>query len=103
MPVWAKRASTSSTSSKIYGMRTRVDSTIWINDAHPAFARAMASRSLGYHTALTVALALAPLAVEARGKHAFITQFLAHWGSAPAATRATGRRRAKKISTSSVP
>ena len=42
-----------------------VDSTIWINDAHPAFTRATVSRSVGYHTALAVALALAPLAVEA--------------------------------------
>lgn len=73
-----------------------VDSTIWINDAHPAYTRAVASRSLGYHTALAVALALAPLAVEARGEHAFITQFLAHWGSAQTGNRVTGRRRADK-------
>jgi hypothetical protein len=73
-----------------------VDSTIWINDAHPAFTRAVGSRSIGYHTALAVALALAPLAVEARDEHTFITQFLAHWGSAPAANRVTGRRQAKK-------
>ena len=73
-----------------------VDGTIWINDVHPAYARAIASRSLGYHTALAVALALAPLAVEVRDEHAFITQFLAHWGSAPAATRV--RRRGKKTS-----
>jgi hypothetical protein len=68
-----------------------VDSTVWINDAHPAFIRASASRSLGYHTALSVALALAPLAVEAPHEHAFITHFLAHWGGAKAAKR--GRRR----------
>jgi hypothetical protein len=74
-----------------------VDSTIWINDAHPAYTRAVASRSLGYHTALAVALALAPLAVEARDEHAFITQFLAYWGSAHGANRGSGRRRAKKI------
>ena len=73
-----------------------VDSTIWINDAHPAYTRAVASRSLGYHTALAVALALAPLAVEARDEHTFITQFLAHWGSAQPASRVTGRRRARK-------
>jgi hypothetical protein len=54
-----------------------VDSTIWINESHPAYGRAVASRSLGYHTALAVALALAPLAVEASAEHAFITQFLA--------------------------
>jgi hypothetical protein len=70
-----------------------VDSTIWINDAHPAYARAVASRSLGYHTALAVALALAPLAVETDGEHAFITQFLAHWGSAHSINRTTGARR----------
>ena len=70
-----------------------VDSTIWINDAHPAFTRATASRSLGYHTALAVALALAPLAVETPDEHAFITQFLAHWGSAHATTRTTRRPR----------
>ena len=73
-----------------------VDATIWINDAHPAFTRAVASRSLGYHTALAVALALAPLAVEARDEHTFITHFLAHWGGAQTAKRTTGGRRAGK-------
>jgi hypothetical protein len=72
-----------------------VDSTIWINDAHPAYTRAVASRSLGYHTALAVALALAPLAVEASQEHSFITQFLAQWGGAQATTRARRRRRAR--------
>jgi Histidine kinase-, DNA gyrase B-, and HSP90-like ATPase len=73
-----------------------VDSTIWINDAHPAFVRATASRSLGYHTALAVALALAPLAVEARDEHAFVTQFLARWGSAQATTRTARQPRRKR-------
>lgn len=73
-----------------------VDSTVWINDAHPAYARAAASRSLGYHTALAVALALAPLAVEANQEHSFVTRFLAHWGGAQAGSRVTGRRRAAK-------
>ena len=73
-----------------------VDSTVWINDAHPAFTRATASRSVGYHTALAVALALAPLAVEPRAEHAFITQFLAHWGGAQPPTTRTGRRRRKR-------
>lgn len=58
-----------------------VDNTIWINEAHPAYARAIASRSLGYHTAVAVALALAPLAVDANDEHAFVTQFLAQWGT----------------------
>jgi hypothetical protein len=71
-----------------------VDSTIWINEAHPAYVRAMASRSSGYHTALTVALALAPLAVGPAGEHGFITQFLAHWGGAPGAKpKRKGRKR----------
>jgi hypothetical protein len=43
-----------------------------------------------------VALALAPLAVEPRDEHAFITQFLAHWGSAQTTTRRAGRGRAKR-------
>jgi len=73
-----------------------VDSTIWINDAHPAYTRAVASRSLGYHTALAVALALAPLAVETRDEHTFITQFLAHWGGAQTPNRVSGRRQRKK-------
>ena len=64
-----------------------VDSTVWINDAHPAFVRASMSRSTGYHTALAVALALAPLAVEPVEEHAFITRFLAHWGGAQAGER----------------
>jgi hypothetical protein len=70
-----------------------VDSTIWINDAHPAYGRALASRSLGYHTALAVALALAPLAVEAADEHSFITQFLAHWGD----SRSSGRVHAHRV------
>jgi hypothetical protein len=70
-----------------------VDSTIWINDAHPAFTRASAARSLGYHTALAVALALAPLAVEAQDEHGFLTRFLAQWGSAGQARTASRRRR----------
>jgi hypothetical protein len=69
-----------------------VDSTIWINDAHPAYLRAASSRSSGYHIALTVALALAPLAVDASQEHAFVTQFLAHWGTASPGARGSRRR-----------
>jgi hypothetical protein len=68
-----------------------LDSTIWINDAHPAYTRAVASRSLGYHTALAVALALAPLAVEPKQEHEFITQFLSQWGGGE-----TGKRRVRQ-------
>jgi hypothetical protein len=73
-----------------------VDSTVWINDAHPAFERATASRSIGYHTALSVALALAPLAVGASDEHTFITQFFGHWGSTGASSRVTRRRRSRR-------
>jgi hypothetical protein len=72
-----------------------VDSTIWINDAHPAYTRAAVSRSLGYHTAVAVALALAPLAVDANDEHAFVTQFLAQWGATQTAKRAARQRRTR--------
>jgi hypothetical protein len=81
-----------------------VDSTIWINEAHPAYQRATASRSSGYHLALTVAMALAPLAVGAAGEHGFITQFLAHWGDSAGKSsrprRKGGGRTTKKGSAS---
>src|SRR5438034_561847 len=38
-----------------------VESTVRVNEAHPAYRRAVASRSEGYHLALATALALAPL------------------------------------------
>jgi hypothetical protein len=59
-----------------------VESTVWVNDAHPAYRRAAASRSEGYHIALAVAMALAPLAVESAQEHHFVTAFLAQWGRA---------------------
>jgi hypothetical protein len=68
-----------------------VESTVVVNRAHPAYQRAAASRSEGYHIALSVALALAPLAVEAAGEHAFVTAFLSRWGEA--VSGASRRRR----------
>ncbi len=59
-----------------------VESTVWINEAHPAFRRAVASRSEGYHLALAVAMALGPLAVPPAEEHNFITAFLSRWGEA---------------------
>ena len=59
-----------------------MESTVWINEAHPAYRRAATSRSEGYHIALASALALATLAVEPAKEHAFVTAFLASWGSA---------------------
>lgn len=57
-----------------------VESTVLVNDAHPAWRRAESSRAEGYHIALCVAMALAPLAVEPAAAHGFITAFLARWG-----------------------
>ena len=51
--------------------------TVWVNMAHPAYARAVASRAEGYHVALTVALSLAPLAAEPGKSQDFLTEFLA--------------------------
>lgn len=59
-----------------------VESTVWVNTAHPAYRRAVASRAEGYHLALSVALALAPLATDPKGEHPFVNAFLSHWGRA---------------------
>ncbi|MGQ0561885.1 MAG: ATP-binding protein [Gemmatimonadota bacterium] len=75
-----------------------IESTVWINDAHPAYRRAVASRSEGYHIALAVALAVAPLAAESTRIEDFVSAFLAHWGAAavrngPSKPRARRRKR----------
>ncbi len=70
-----------------------VDSTIWVNRAHPAFTRASTSRALGYHLALTIALTLAPLAVTTADEHAFVTRFLAEWGDVEGRTTRTRKAR----------
>jgi hypothetical protein len=57
-----------------------VESTVRVNTAHPAYARATAVRADAYHVVLTVAMALAPLAVEPAEAHAFVTAFLTRWG-----------------------
>jgi len=67
-----------------------VESTVWVNTAHPAYGRAVASRSEGYHVALAAALALARVAVEPAEEHAFLAAFLARWGEALEGDR--GRR-----------
>jgi hypothetical protein len=59
-----------------------IESTVWVNDAHPAYRRASSTRSEGYHIALTVATALAPLTVEPARAQEFINRFLARWGEA---------------------
>ncbi len=70
-----------------------VESTIWVNQAHPAYRRAEASRSVGYHICLAVALALAPLAVEPASEHEFVTAFLTQWGKAIDGPKGQRRRR----------
>ncbi len=57
-----------------------VESTVWVNTAHPAYTRASGARADAYHVALTVAMALAPLAVEPADAHGFVTAFLTRWG-----------------------
>jgi hypothetical protein len=68
-----------------------IESTVWVNEAHPAYRRAAASRSEGYHVAVAVAMALAPLAVDPAKEHGFVTAFLARWGAA--IDRRASRRR----------
>lgn len=70
-----------------------VESTVLVNTAHPAYRRAVASRSEGYHAALAVGMALAAVAVEPSGAQAFLTTFLARWGEAVSRDR---RRRQPK-------
>lgn len=69
-----------------------VESTVWVNTAHPAYTRAIAGRADAYHVALTVAMALAPLAVEPADAHGFVTTFLTRWGTTGGHN---GRRRAR--------
>ena len=65
-----------------------VDGSIRINEAHPAYVRAAASRAIPYHTALASALAVAPHAVDPGGEAVFLTRFLESWGQAsPRAAR----------------
>jgi hypothetical protein len=64
-----------------------VDTTIWVNDAHPAYRRAAPSRAEGYHVALSVALALGKVAVDPTREREFVLEFLARWGEARRRTR----------------
>jgi len=73
-----------------------VESTVWVNEAHPAYRRAVASRSEGYHIALAVGMALAPLAVEPQHAREFVTAFLARWGEALDRPRPGRRHRTRR-------
>jgi hypothetical protein len=72
-----------------------VESTVLVNTAHPAYLRAVASRSEGYHAALSVGMALASVAVEPAGTQAFLTTFLARWGEAVGRDRRRRQPRAR--------
>jgi hypothetical protein len=71
-----------------------MESTVWVNRAHPAYRRALASRSIGYHIALSVAMSLAPLAVEAAEQNGFVVAFLSRWGEA--LDKPPGRKASKR-------
>jgi hypothetical protein len=73
-----------------------VESSVIVNTAHPAYRRAVASRSEGYHTALSVGLALAAVAVEPPRVQAFLTAFLARWGEALGRDRRRRKRRPRR-------
>jgi len=77
------------------GLGRLVESTVLVNTAHPAYLRAVASRSEGYHAALAVGMALAEVAVEAAGTQGFLTTFLARWGESVGRDR---RRRQPRAS-----
>ncbi len=72
-----------------------MESTVLVNTGHPAYGRAVASRSEGYHAALAVGMALAAVAVEPSRAQAFLSTFLARWGEALGRDRRrrTGRPR----------
>ena len=73
-----------------------IENTVWINTDHAAYKRAESTRSTGYHIAVAVALALAPLATGGAGVQQFLTSFLAQWGESVSGERkpkGVGRRR----------
>jgi Histidine kinase-, DNA gyrase B-, and HSP90-like ATPase len=74
-----------------------VESTVLVNTAHPAYRRAVVSRAEGYHAALTVAMALGAIAVEASGMQGFVTTFLARWGEEVGRDRRRRQPRARGV------
>lgn len=68
------------------------EDVVWINETHPAYRRAAASRSEGYHIAYSAAMALSTVAVEPKDQRCFVNAFLARWGEA-LHRPATSRRR----------
>jgi len=77
----------------ITGVGRLVESTVWVNESHPAYRRAVTTHAEPYHVALTVGLTLAPLAAERGTIEEFVTAFLACWGETNG--RKNGRRRTR--------
>ncbi|MBI5511377.1 MAG: ATP-binding protein [Deltaproteobacteria bacterium] len=77
-------------------MARLVESTIFVNTAHPTFERAASTRAEPYHVALATALALSPLATTADHEHEFVNAFMRGWGEAatdkPRRERGASRR-----------
>lgn len=57
-------------------------STVYVNEAHSAFRRAVASRSTGYHVAVSSALAVSEVVAEPVRQVEFMKHFIAAWGNA---------------------
>jgi hypothetical protein len=57
-----------------------VESTVWLNRSHPTYQRALASRAIGFHIALAVAMALAPFVVDPVNEREFVKSFMSWWG-----------------------
>jgi hypothetical protein len=70
-----------------------VETTVWVNNAHPAYVRAAESRAEAYHIALSVAMALAKVAVEPAQEHGFVAAFLSRWGEAGVKGKGKTRRK----------
>ncbi|MBU2495062.1 MAG: ATP-binding protein [Candidatus Omnitrophica bacterium] len=58
-----------------------VENTIWINEGHPAYQRAMNSAAENYHLLLSVAWVLSSYLGGEKSPQDFINQFLSGWGS----------------------
>ncbi|MBU2495479.1 MAG: hypothetical protein KJ935_03125, partial [Candidatus Omnitrophica bacterium] len=59
-----------------------VENTIWINEGHPAYRRAMNSAAENYHLLLSVAWVLSGYLEDEKSPQDFINRFLSGWGSA---------------------
>ena len=58
-----------------------VENTIWINEGHPAYRRAMNSAAENYHLLLSVAWVLSSYLGGEKSPQDFINRFLSSWGS----------------------